>query len=253
MIFMSEKILVLVEGVEKETTFFETFNRNYIGLNDDIRLVPFGCNIYSLFQEMKGYDFEIDLEKAIEFPLSIPKEQKAKIKGMRFGTKYLVFDFDFQEKTMSDEDKIIAVRQMLDIFNNDTENGLLFINYPMFESFQEKIASETMYTQSKINRLEFANYKRSISERNLGINCKNIPFSEYKTYILTALKESNFLFHGNFDKKLPYEELVSEKYGMNVYQRQIKELQMENSIFPINTSVLLPLLYFGYSKYKTIS
>lgn len=80
MIFMSEKILVLVEGVEKETTFFETFNRNYIGLNDDIRLVPFGCNIYSLFQEMKGYDFEIDLEKAIEFspPFQRNKRQKSK-------------------------------------------------------------------------------------------------------------------------------------------------------------------------------
>lgn len=83
MIFMSEKILVLVEGVEKETTFFETFNRNYIGLNDDIRLVPFGCNIDSLFQEMKGYDFEIDLEKAIEVSPSIPREQKAKIKGRK--------------------------------------------------------------------------------------------------------------------------------------------------------------------------
>ena len=75
---MSEKILVLVEGVEKETTFFETFNRNYIGLNDDIRLVPFGCNIYSLFQEMKGYDFEIDLEKAIEFPPLYSKGTKGK-------------------------------------------------------------------------------------------------------------------------------------------------------------------------------
>ena len=77
---MSEKILVLVEGVEKETTFFETFNRNYIGLNDDIRLVPFGCNIYSLFQEMKGYDFEIDLEKAIEFPPLFQRNKRQKSK-----------------------------------------------------------------------------------------------------------------------------------------------------------------------------
>lgn len=78
---MSEKILVLVEGVEKETTFFETFNRNYMGLNDDVRLVPFGCNIYSLFQEMKSYDFEIDLEKAIEFPPPFPKNKKKKSRG----------------------------------------------------------------------------------------------------------------------------------------------------------------------------
>lgn len=250
---MSEKILVLVEGVEKEMLFFDTFNRNYIGLNNDIRLVPFGCNIYSLFQEMKGYDFEIDLEKAIELSPSISEKQKAKIKGMRFGTKYLVFDFDFQEKTMSDEDKIGALRQMLNIFNNDTENGYLFINYPMFESFQEKIASGTTYIESKINHSEFANYKRSISERNLGVNCKNISFLEFKSYILAALKESNFLFHGNFDKKLPYEELISEKYGTNVYLRQIEELQTEDSIYPLNTSVLLPLFYFGYSKYKGVS
>lgn len=250
---MSEKILVLVEGVEKETTFFETFNRNYMGLNDDVRLVPFGCNIYSLFQEMKSYDFEIDLEKAIEFSPSISEKQKEKIKGMRFGTKYLVFDFDFQEKTMSDKDKTEALKQMLSVFDNDSENGLLFINYPMFESFQERIASGTIYGERRIKRSEFANYKRSISERNLGVNCKNITFAEYKSYILMTLKESNFLFHDNFDKKLPYDEMVSNQYETNIYLRQMKELQAEEFIFPINTSVLLPLFYFGYSKYKTIS
>lgn len=50
---MSEKILVLVEGIAKEMDFFHTFNCKYIGLDNEIQLIPFGCNIYSLFQEMK--------------------------------------------------------------------------------------------------------------------------------------------------------------------------------------------------------
>lgn len=73
---MSEKILVLVEGITKEMDFLNTFNYKYIGLDNEIQLIPFGCNIYSLFQEMKEYDFDIELEKAIELSPSIPSEQK---------------------------------------------------------------------------------------------------------------------------------------------------------------------------------
>lgn len=77
---MSEKILVLVEGIAKEMDFFNTFNCKYIGLDNDIQLIPFGCNIYSLFQEMKDYDFDIELEKAIElspfYPFRTEKKNK---------------------------------------------------------------------------------------------------------------------------------------------------------------------------------
>lgn len=77
---MSEKILVLVEGITKEMDFLNTFNYKYIGLDNEIQLIPFGCNIYSLFQEMKEYDFDIELEKAIELSPSIPSEQKRREK-----------------------------------------------------------------------------------------------------------------------------------------------------------------------------
>lgn len=202
---------------------------------------------------MKGYDFDIELERAIQLSPSIAKEQKDKIAGMKFGTKYLVFDFDFQERTMTDLGKIKALEQMLAVFNNDSENGLLFINYPMFESFQEVVGSQAQYEETKVKRSEFGKYKRSIADRNLGVDCKAVSFANFKSYILTALRESNFLFHGAFGKKLPYKEMISDGYGLKLFSRQIEELQEEGLIYPINSSVLIPLFYFGHSKYKNIS
>ncbi|MBQ8142692.1 MAG: hypothetical protein IJ194_06020 [Bacilli bacterium] len=250
---MCEKILVLVEGADKEMSFFKTFNQNYIGLGNDIELVPLCCNIYSLYREMREYDFDIDLEKAIELSPSVPPDQKQKIYGKRFGTKYLVFDFDFQENSMSDKDKLEALSQMLSVFDNDSENGLLFINYPMFESFQEVYLSKEQIESNKVYKKDFSKYKSSIDKRKLAVDCKSISNIQFQEYILSSLKVLNYIFTGNLNKKLSYKETIDVAFGRNVFNRQQEELINHDSIYAVNTSVLVPIYYFGEKKYKVIS
>lgn len=250
---MSERILVLVEGVNKEMDFFDSLNRNFMDLNEKVQLVPFGCNIYSLFQEMKEYDFDIELERAIELSRSIPEVQKKKIRGVKFGTKYLVFDFDFQEKTMSYEDKISALNKMLSVFNNDSDEGLLLIHYPMFESFQEQNGSKNTMERNSVLESELNKYKESISIRRLMVDCKSITYNQFNSYILTALKESNYILNGNFEGKIPYDQLMDSDYELNIFQKQRNKLELCHKIYKINTSVLIPVFYFGQAKYKSVS
>lgn len=172
---------------------------------------------------------------------------------MKFGTKYLVFDFDFQEKTFPDSDKADILRQMIQVFDNESENGLLFINYPMFESFQEKNGSAQMMESNKVKQNSLATYKESISKRKLMVNCKTITHSTFKSFILTALKESNYILNGVFSRKLPFQQLVNGDYGQRISEKQKEQLDTEDSIYTINTSVLIPIFYFGERKYRFIS
>ena len=250
---MPDRILVLVEGVEKEIQFFKSMNHQFLGQKDNIELVPFGCNIYSLFKLMEEYDFDIELEKAIDVSPTIPPEQKEKIKKQKFPFKYLVFDFDFQDSSLTEEEKIKALDKMLSVYNNDSDNGLLLINYPMFESFQEPISSQKTMEDSKVKVGDFCSYKESIANRKLGVNCKTLQFSDFKGYIHTTLCELNYLFNYSFGEKIPYKELVNDDFQINVYHRQIEQLQEYEYVYPLNTSVLIPVIYLGVNKYNSIS
>ena len=54
---MAEKILLLIEGEKTEKSFFENYNKSFLG--KDVEIVSLRCNIYSLNQLMKSYDFDI--------------------------------------------------------------------------------------------------------------------------------------------------------------------------------------------------
>lgn len=47
---------------------------------------------------------------------------------------FLFFDYDFQESRLTLEENNRHIGEMLEYFNDETENGKLYINYPMVES-----------------------------------------------------------------------------------------------------------------------
>lgn len=49
---------------------------------------------------------------------------------------YLFFDYDFHNRNLSLEEINRQVREMLETFNNETEFGRLYIDYPMVESIR---------------------------------------------------------------------------------------------------------------------
>lgn len=187
-----------------EMNFFTSFNNNYLGLKNKVQFIPFCCNIYALYQEMKKYDFDIDTEKAILLSPSISEEKKASIKDVKFESKYLVFDFDFQENSLSDETKIEALYEMIRIFNNDSENGLLLLNYPMFESFEERITSGDDFEEKKVLKNNLICYKQSIQNRKLYLDCTHqntmiFAFSfailySFPIIFFIVLSKASFLF-----------------------------------------------------------
>lgn len=74
---MAENILLLIEGEKTEKSFFENYNKSFLG--KDVEIVPLRCNIYSLYQLMKSYDFDIEIEKAILEAPNCSETNKAKV------------------------------------------------------------------------------------------------------------------------------------------------------------------------------
>lgn len=164
-------ILFIFEGAEREPRIFKTLERLFFGKEE--RLVcSFGNNIYELYRQLRAFDGEGDI-------VSILRENNAQlpsgVKSSDFSEIYLFFDYDFQNTNLNLEEMNERLREMLELFDNETDNGKLYISYPMVESL--------CYTKQLPDEL-FAEYAISRSD------CMNRPFKDYAR---------EFSFYGSLD------------------------------------------------------
>ena len=164
-------ILFVFEGAEREPRIFKTLESLFFGKEE--RLVcSFGNNIYELYRQLRAFDGEGDI-------VSILRENNAQlpsgVKSSDFSEIYLFFDYDFQNTNLNLEEMNERLREMLELFDNETDNGKLYISYPMVESL--------CYTKQLPDEL-FAEYAISRSD------CMNRPFKDYAR---------EFSFYGSLD------------------------------------------------------
>jgi len=131
MVSMSEVILFIFEGAKKEKEIFSALQKHF--LNDDTYLcVTFNTDIYQLYQKIQHDDF-IDIVEVLR------EKNTAELEGIqriKIAEIYLFFDYDghamYPDKTPRANDR--NLQEMLAFFDNETENGKLYISYPMVEA-----------------------------------------------------------------------------------------------------------------------
>ena len=149
-------ILFVFEGSRREPEIFKTLDYLFFSKDETI-LCSFGNNIYELYREMKELDGAGDL-------VSILREKNKKnpnspfgpeIKSSDFSEIYLFFDYDFQNRNLSLEQMNQQISEMLDLFCDETENGQLYINYPMIEAIRyTKELPDPHFIEYTISRTE---------------------------------------------------------------------------------------------------
>ncbi len=120
-----EHILLVFEGESTEYKVYDLLKKHELGLEKQI-LSTFKAEVYQLYRQVidDGADLLLLLQ---EKDASLKKISKDNISSI-----FLFFDFDCHA-TQADDAKI---KELLEYFNNETEEGKLFISYPMVEAFK---------------------------------------------------------------------------------------------------------------------
>lgn len=128
----------IVEGESREPLIIANVSKVFfMHGNFKVIMLPAGKNIYMLWKKLKEDDFDTDI---IEVLREDNEEISEQLKGMRredFSEVYLFFDYDAHQKNLSETDDKDVLDQMLESFNNETENGKLYISYPMVEALRD--------------------------------------------------------------------------------------------------------------------
>ena len=127
---MKAKILLIIEGDVEEVRILGNHTHGLLKLIDaDYEIVVFSNPIYELYEAYKNGEYDDIVAYLRHFKgLNIENDKLSK---NLFSAIYLIFDFEPHYQKYSDNDII----DILKVFSNETENGKIYINYPMVEAF----------------------------------------------------------------------------------------------------------------------
>lgn len=253
-------ILFVFEGRIREPAIFRTLETLFFNNRVDKIVCSLCNNIYELYRQLQALDGDGDFVSIVRESYENRREDNPFDKGAKssdFSEIYLFFDYDFQNANYQPDELDEIVKKMLATFDNETDNGKLFISYPMVEAvrYTKKLPDADYYTYE---------VPRGLC-RNTGFKSLCHAFSDYKNLdflLLDARKQDE---KGNFRKNWCFISLQNVKKanyicnGTNeipsdknkVSQKKIFDSQIQKYVKPNDSVAILsafPLFLFDYFK-----
>jgi hypothetical protein len=123
--------LFVFEGESTEPNVVARLEKHFMEESIAIKCAYCG-DIYQFYRRMKEEDFDVNLVTLLKERSAQNRKALADYDNDSFAYIYFFFDYDGHATKASDE----QVADMLSFFDNETENGKLFISYPMVEAIR---------------------------------------------------------------------------------------------------------------------
>lgn len=192
-------ILLIVEGEKAEVRLFEKI----LSLFPEIKLNPnnilvYNTNIWVLNKSLEdAFGTDWYNSKDIEF-LEFIESRFPEIKGKKITDTFLVFDYERQDFRFCGD----KLEKMCQFFNDSVENGKLYINYPMIESYKHFKCSEFPDNDYKdrICKVEdIAVYKNTVGQETKHQDIRKFSRAMFQQITIHNIKKSSFIVSNKYD------------------------------------------------------
>ncbi|MBR5364201.1 MAG: hypothetical protein IK134_12890 [Oscillospiraceae bacterium] len=257
------KTLLLVEGKSAEVKLFSKILDCFPEINVNKQdILVYGTNLWTLYHALEKefgstwYEGEIDF---IEFLKSSPvileqiegfqlhPESLSDFSRNQFRDIFLVFDYERQDPHFDAS----RIRNMLGFWSESTENGLLYINYPMIEAYKHLkkplpdlgylskkcVCSELFSDETKQNK-----YKNIVGSESSFTDLRKYTRELFRDFVIHNLCKASVMTKGTTD--------ISAETAQQFWQRlsleEILEVQNQCSQDAVNgfVHVLATCLFF---------
>lgn len=192
-------------------------------------IIPFANPIYELYEAYKNGEYD-DLVSYLRVEKGLKIDNKTLSKNA-FSAIYLIFDYEPHYQKYSDE----TIKNLLNLFNNETELGKLYINYPMVESYYHlKSLPDNDYNTRVVN-LDGFNGKTYKKEVNKSTCLKKSRITD---------KDLCYIVMHNYNKAKLITKLKKDVNHFKILESQLKLKKEKNEIYVLST---FPLLVIDYN------
>lgn len=240
----------IVEGEAREPLIIDNISKVFfVHGNFKIITLPAGQNIYMLWKKLKEDDFDTDIIEVLREEHKALKEQLAGLSRDDFSEVYLFFDYDGHQNNLGEDDGSDVLDQMLRSFDNETENGKLYISYPMVEALRDFEAGVCGKKDNCYVRIfELGEYKSVSAVRSV--------YPQFKTYDITIWKDVIDVFSMRLSCLMKQTDTVSyDQYVEKISPYEILKLEKQefqkNRVFILSAFPEFLLDYFGVKLWRT--
>lgn len=240
----------IVEGKAREPLIIDNISKVFFAhANLKIITLPVGQNIYMLWKKLEKDDFDTDIIEVLREESNEVAKQLEGLERDDFSEIYLLFDYDGHQNNLGKEIDVNVIEQMLESFDNETENGKLYISYPMVEALRDFEAGKCgndEFCFVSIN--EIGDYKTRSAEHSFYPQFKEYNFLIWKEVIdIFGMRISCLMSENNV---IDYERYVEEITPFEIYKREEAEIKNQR-VFVLSAFPEFLLDYFGIKLWKS--
>lgn len=254
---MNKQILLILEGKKPDLAVI-----NKISALLDLKLsvqIIFGANIYELYRSI--YDDEFTKIEDLSFGINtfdLIKESGSETfkdynhtilqeySARDFAFIYLFFDFDPWSATESRP--LPIVKNMLELFNEPTEQGKLYINYPSIESFNHVTDNfQDLYYQYQAGGDSYKKVAGSYTpEFKQFSQIKKIERIELLELIQLHLQKANFICNNAF--VIPDD--ITEIEQVDIFDKQFIFYSQQQKTYVLSSIPIFLFEMYGFEKLR---
>lgn len=265
-------IAFIYEGVSAEDRLLANMQKAYFSEFSDVYIfnLPADGNIYMLWKKLVEDEFETNIIEVLKEMSTEAKEriEKMGLQASQFSEVYLFFDYDghaaqFAEETIKQADELCRslgmkeiknkrdlLERMLDVFDNETEQGKLYISYPMVESIKEISAKTKTYERLYLMLEEIQDYKSSMDTKTEYGNYLTITKEMWTIACKASLRRASLIVRNT--EQCTYEQFIQQVTQLAIYHAQ-KQYYINNPsgyyLAILNSIPLFLLEYFDENFY----
>ena len=242
---MDKNVLLIVEGDADEVKFYNRLFSKFMK-KVTYKFYSYRTNIHILAQEL--YNKYNDFDKGnidIKLILASLETDKKKIKLLRekYSDVFLVFDFESQHDTTHFD----TVKRMMTYFNDSTNQGKLFINYPMMQSYKNfsQLPCEN-FDSLKIVFEQVKEYKSIVGAVSTYTDLDKYDYILFYSIAVHHLKKANKIINGRYE--LPSVCTYLQYDYRTILGYQLNLLKNERLVSILNTCIFT-LIDFAPTKF----
>jgi len=187
---MNNVILFVFEGEKTEPRIFSSLQRYFFSKDKNTMLFAiYRTDIYQLWKSVSEDD-DLDLIELLRErePGLLPNVMRKDISQI-----FLFFDHDAHARKDINITNT-AIKEMLTVFDNETEKGKLYISYPMVEAIQDCKYMDTLcLKRCYVNIENNTEYKKLAKSRSDFLHIRKLNKRDWLFLINTHIKKANCL------------------------------------------------------------
>ena len=234
------KILLIVEGEVDEPAFIKRFFE-VCHKNQRYAIYSYKTNIHELARNIKkDYpnfdDGDSDLKLILK---SYEKnESQRSIFEERYTDIFLIFDFDPQNSFLPFD----MIRRMINYYNDSTDQGKFYINYPMMQSYKHfsRLPDDEFY-KVEINIDDCSRYKEYIDKISGFKDIRSYRYEIFVSLTVHHLKKLNYILTGEY--VIPESDDYEKLSPLDLFDKQVDKTKNAKCIYVINTSIFILIDY----------